>query len=106
MTLLTWWAKIENNQVVDLIIVNGDLDGAEFVSTLDGLWVQSPDEGPWAQMGGFYDETKQQFYAAKPWASWLLDENNIWQAPIPMPDDGQDYAWHESEKAWTLVQPI
>lgn len=100
MTIPTWWAKIESNQVVDLIIVNGELDGAEFVSTLDGLWVQSPEEGPWAQNGGFYDAEKQEFYAPKPYSSWMLDENNVWQPPTPYPGDGETYVWYEDSQEW------
>lgn len=103
MTLPTWWAKIENNKVVDLIIVNGDIDGAEFTSNLDGIWIQSPESGPWAQMDGFYDETKKEFYAPKPWASWTLDRNNVWQPPTPKPTDGKNYAWYEAEQRWSIV---
>jgi hypothetical protein len=103
MTSLTWWAKIDNGQVVDLIIVNGEIDGAEFTSNLDGLWIQSPDNGVWAIMGGFYDAVKQEFYAPQPWESWTLDSNNVWQPPTPKPTDGKDYAWYEAEQRWALV---
>lgn len=62
MTLPTWWAKVDNGRVVDLIIVDGTIDGAAFVATLDGTWVQSPESGPWAQNGGCYNETTGEFY--------------------------------------------
>jgi len=100
MKTLTWWAKVNNGQVVDLIIVNADLDGAEFTSNLEGTWIQSPENGPWAQMFGFYDADKKEFYAPKPHDSWTLDENNVWQAPKPKPNDGKNYAWREAELKW------
>ena len=103
MTLPTWWAKIDNEQVVDLIIVNGDIDGADFTSNLDGVWIESPEAGPWAIMGGFYDSIRQEFYAPQPFPSWILDANNVWQPPTPKPTDGKDYAWYEAELEWTLV---
>lgn len=103
MTLPTWWAKIDNEQVVDLIIVNGDIDGTEFTSNLDGVWIQSPEVGPWAIMGGFYDTVKQEFYEPKLHASWTLDSNNVWQPPTVKPNDGEDYAWYEAEQRWILI---
>jgi hypothetical protein len=103
MTLPTWWAQLVNNQVVDLIIVNGDIDDTEFFAGLDGVWIQSPEDGTWAIMGGFYDATRQEFYAPQPYPSWTLDVNNVWQPPTPMPTDGLDYAWYEAELEWTLV---
>lgn len=103
MTLPTWWAKIDNSKVVDLIIVNGDIDGAKFTSNLGGVWIQSPEAGPWAQMDGFYDSSKKKFYAPKPWASWTLNNNNVWQPPTPKPTDGKEYAWYEAEQRWALI---
>jgi len=104
MTLPTWWAQIENDQVVDLIIVNGDIDDAEFFSGLDGVWIQSPESGPWAIMGGFYDSVRQEFYAPQPWPSWTLDANNVWQAPTPKPDGS--FCWNEETLAWDATPAI
>lgn len=98
MTLPTWWAKVDNGQVVDLIIVDGAIDGAAFVANLDGTWVQSPEAGPWAQNGGFYDSEKQEFYPPKPFDSWTLDANNVWQPPVPKPEGS--FAWNEAEQEW------
>ena len=32
---------------------------------------------------------------SKPFASWSLDENDDWKAPITYPDDDKDYYWNE-----------
>ena len=103
MTLPTWWAKVDDGQVVNLIIVNGDIDSTEFTSNLDGTWIQSPDDGAWAVMGGLYDEVRKKFYAPQPFPSWTLDENNVWQPPTLKPTDGKDYAWYEAEQRWSLI---
>jgi hypothetical protein len=103
MANLTWWAKIEEGQVVDFIIVNADLDGEVFTSNLEGTWLESFDDGrrrqP-AQMFGFYDSTKDEFYSPKPYPSWTLDSDNNWNAPTPKPNDGKNYAWLEEQLKW------
>ena len=46
-----------------------------------------------AGIGMTYDSAKDKFINAQPYASWSLDSNDDWQAPIAYPtilDDGQD----------------
>ena len=60
----------------------------------------------YAGMGMTYDSAKDKFINAQPHASWSLDSNDDWQAPIAYPtilDDGQDpivwrwvISWDES----------
>lgn len=50
-----------------------------------------------------YDETADVFIAPKPFASWSLDENYDWQAPVERPADGKQYSWDESNQVWVLV---
>jgi hypothetical protein len=33
-----------------------------------------------------------------------LDANTDWQAPVPMPTDGQKYSWDEAAQAWVVVE--
>jgi hypothetical protein len=35
----------------------------------------------------------------KPYTSWIL-VNNVWNAPIPYPNDGKLYRWDENVKNW------
>ena len=47
----------------------------------------------YAGIGMTYDSAKDKFINAQPYASWSLDSNDDWQAPIAYPtilDDGQD----------------
>ena len=53
-----------------------------------------------AGVGYTYDETADVFIAPKPFASWSLDENYDWQAPIEHPADGKQYLWDETNQAW------
>ena len=53
-----------------------------------------------AGIGFSFDETADVFIAPKPFASWSLDANYDWQAPIDYPADGKQYSWDESNQAW------
>jgi hypothetical protein len=47
----------------------------------------------YAGIGMVYDPVKDKFLAQQPHASWSLDENDDWQAPITYPtvtNDGAD----------------
>ena len=54
----------------------------------------------YAGIGYTYDETADVFIAPKPFASWSLDANYDWQAPIERPADGKDYLWDETNQVW------
>ena len=64
-----------------------------------------------AEVGGTYDESRDAFLAARPYASWTLNETTCqWEPPTPMPDTfntdsngervGDVYHWNESTQAW------
>ena len=56
-----------------------------------------------AGIGFSFDETADVFIAPKPFASWSLDANYDWQAPIEYPADGKQYLWDETNQAWVLA---
>jgi hypothetical protein len=60
----------------------------------------------YAGIGFTYEADADVFIAPKPFASWSLDENYDWQAPIDYPADGKDYSWDEANQAWVEVPAI
>jgi hypothetical protein len=54
-----------------------------------------------------YDEERDVFIPAKPFASWLLNEDTYqWEAPVPYPSDvpeGTWYTWNEDNQSWEEV---
>ena len=50
-----------------------------------------------------YDAGKDKFISPKPYASWSLDSNDDWQAPVSYPNDGKNYLWNETSRAWDEV---
>lgn len=44
------------------------------------------------------------FYPPQPFPSWVLNRTTwLWDAPVPMPDDGKPYAWQESTQSWVEI---
>jgi hypothetical protein len=111
------FAKIDENNVVTQVVVVDNKDtadasgvekehiGAAYLeSVLGGTWKQTSYHGNirknYAGIGYTYDADIDAFVAPKPYPSWVLDENAQWQAPVPMPDDGEMYSWDEATQSW------
>ena len=56
----------------------------------------------YAGIGYKYQEDIDAFVPPQPYASWILDANAQWQAPIAMPSDGL-YSWDESIQNWVAI---
>lgn len=60
-----------------------------------------PFRGNYAGVGFEYREDLDAFVSPQPFDSWSLNEETfIWEAPIPMPQDGKPYNWDEESGAW------
>lgn len=56
----------------------------------------------YAGIGYSYDPVADIFIAPQPFASWSLDNNFDWQAPVPKPNG--DYVWDESILSWIEIE--
>jgi hypothetical protein len=56
----------------------------------------------YAGKGYVYDFDKNKFLAPQPYASWSLDENDDWQAPVAHPTDTENkfISWDEAGQKW------
>ena len=82
------YAKIENNIVVNIVIVN-----EEDVPFLPGFYLETVDDGSIrynsASIGSQYDIYKDAFINPKPFPEWILNEETLkCEAPDPKPEDG------------------
>jgi len=110
----------ENNVVVQVIVVHNnellddegqenEVKGVGFCASLFGHsnWVQTSYNNnmrkQFAGTGFTYDDVNDIFIAPQPFASWSLDENHDWQAPIPMPEDDKQYFWNEETQSWDEI---
>lgn len=112
------FAELDENNVVKRVIVIANKDtsdangvekeyiGAAFCERLyGGNWKQTSYNGSirkhYAGIGYTYNQDIDAFVPPKPYASWTLNnETATWEAPIPMPNDGQVYLWNEETGAW------
>ena len=59
----------------------------------------------YAGIGMLWDGTG--FYAQRPYPSWTLNKDTYqWEAPTPMPIDGNVYVWDETTKTWIEIKLI
>jgi len=118
------FAEINDNNIVTKVIVvhNNEItvDGQELefkgIDFCEGLfghrnWVQTSYNGNmrynFAGQGYTYDEVNDAFYAPQPFASWSLNEDYVWEAPVPYPEDASPekiYEWDEDNLTWKVVE--
>lgn len=57
-----------------------------------------------AGIGDFYDKQLDCFIEPQPFASWGFDpDTKNWTAPVPIPNDGNNYFWNEEESDWVKI---
>ena len=118
------FAEINDSNIVTRVIVvhNNELllgdtesetKGIDFCESLFGHrnWVQTSYNGNmrynFAGVGYTWDKDNDAFYAPQPFASWSLNEDYIWEAPVPYPEDASAekiYAWDEENQEWKVVE--
>jgi hypothetical protein len=70
---------------------------------LDGTWFRTyyDTEGKnYAGIGFTYYPDKDNFSAPKPYTSWTLDDQCIWQPPVTRPEGDNLYDWNEETQSW------
>jgi hypothetical protein len=112
-----------SNEVLRVIVVSNDdvaanggdlhVDAETFVTTIvpystgGVVWKQTSYNNnfrkQYAGKGSTYNSSKNKFIQPKPYASWSLDSDDDWQAPVNKPDDGKMYNWNETDTQWEEV---
>ena len=111
------YAKIDENNVVTQVVVvdNKDMSdafgvekehigAAHLEKILGGTWKQTSYNGNmrknYAGIGYTYRADIDAFVPPKPFASWILNADAQWEAPVAMPSDGKMYSWDEATLTW------
>lgn len=110
---MSHFAKVIDGQVVEVLVAEQDvIDSGAFGDP--ALWVQTsynthggyhPEGRPlrynFAGVGYAYDIDPDAFIPPSPYPSWVLNTDTyLWDAPIPHPEDGEEYYWDESSLSW------
>lgn len=113
------FAEIDANNVVLRVVVvdnkdTADANGVEkehigaahLEKILGGTWKQTSYNGNirknYAGIGYTYRADIDAFVPPKPFASWILNADAQWEAPVAMPTDGQMYTWDEATTSWKV----
>lgn len=108
--LVTQVIVVHNNELLDENGQESEAKGAAFCQSLfGGTWIQTSYSGSfrknYAGVGFTYDSERDAFIPPKPFASWILNEETAqWEAPTPMPQDDQPYAWNEETTSWIILE--
>ncbi len=111
---MSHFAQVKNGVVTQVIVAEQDFintlpDSNDWVQTsYNTLGGQHPEGRPlrknYAGVGYLYDGVG--FHAPSPFPSWILNQDTyLWEAPVPLPDDGKMYIWSELLGTWTEVVP-
>lgn len=108
------YAKVLDGIVTQVIVAEPEFFD-NFVDNTPGTWIETskqthggvhsdggtPLRKNYASIGGHYDSTADAFYEQTPYDSWVLNTTTyLWEAPTPMPDDGNRYEWNEADQVW------
>ena len=96
------YAKIENNQVTNIIVADRDFINSGAVGD-PTTWILVQDSKGvnihYAGIGFTYDATAAAFIPPKPFDSWTLVDN-AWIAPVLKPQGNEHHVWDESTVSW------
>jgi hypothetical protein len=108
------YAKIDNNNIVQEVLVFGDdiEPGIPSAPLPEGWrWIQTSYNAnirnKFAGKGDTYNEEYDVFLTPKPAPSWTLNTENFgWEPPVPMPEDWDDvyYRWNEETQSWDTLE--
>jgi hypothetical protein len=112
------FAKLDANNVVVFVTAGRDEDKENELTDRTGdVYKQTsyntfggihklggtPFRKNYAGIGFTYDATRDAFIPPQPFPSWVLNETTcLWDAPTPMPTDGQPYKWDEATTSWVV----
>jgi hypothetical protein len=121
------FAELDSNNKVLRIVVGCNQDVAEnggdqseqaakhFETTVNlspnGVkWVQTSYNNnfrrQYATIDGYYDPDQDVFYGSKPYPSWILNSNKIWEAPVSKPENYSPLStWDEANQTWVDYVP-
>jgi hypothetical protein len=122
---MSHYAKVLDGKVIQVIVANADFFNT-FIDSSPGAWIETsyntrgnvhynsntelpdgkpPLRGNFAGIGYIYDVANDVFYAPQPYPSWTLNTNTwLWEAPKPIPNDGNIYIWNEPTLSWIELE--
>lgn len=103
---------VHNNELLDKNGVEQEHKGIDFLINWSNgylAWKQTSYNANfrknYAGVGYTYDSQRDAFIPQQTYPSWVLNEDTCrWEAPVPMPEDGQMYIWDEPTTSWVVTE--
>ena len=99
------FAEIDENNIVTRVLIADD--EIWLAENLGGSWVETFNDGTRgvrASAGYRYDSEIDRFIPPAPFASWSLNDEYVWQPPIPEPAGVYYAEWRESIEDWFVIE--
>lgn len=91
------YAHIVNN-IIDNVIICEDSN----ISSIPGHYVKVTEERGNPKIGSTYDIIKDKFIEPKPYESWVLNEDDIWESPDGL-SEKEGFWWNEVTQEWVAL---
>ena len=90
--------------IIDGMVVNIIIADQSFIDSQDDLYIKYKEDdiiikNISAEIGYTYNDILDIFIPYQPYPSWSLNDNHVWEPPIPKPE-GEMYVWDEENKQW------
>lgn len=104
----------ENNIVTEVIVGRNEDEVVDGISDWEAYYGEFRGQrclrtsynnnirGVYAGIGYSYNEEEDIFVTPQPFQSWTRN-GSLWEAPTPMPTDGQLYRWVEEDLNWQVI---
>lgn len=89
------YAEIQGNTVANTIIAT-----SEDINLLQGTYVEVTSNTGIANIGFSYDQENNKFIDIKPYHSWTLNSDFVWESPDGPNPDVLNKKWDEETQAW------
>ena len=89
------YAKVEGN-IVSNVITCEDSN----ISLMPGYYIKVTEDTKTPVIDGTYDFINAKFIEPKPYESWILNENFMWESPEGPNPDILTKIWDEENQAW------
>ena len=101
----SYFAKVVDGIVVDIIVASEHFVRTQFIDNTPGRWIETKKDGSirknFASNGHLYNASLDMFHRRQPYPSWTLNaESGKWEAPVAIPDLENPYDWNEEDQAW------
>lgn len=104
----------ENNIVTEVIVGRNEDEVVDGISDWEAHYAEFRGQtckrtsynnnirGTYAGIGYSYNPEEDIFVIPQPYPSWTRN-GSFWEAPTPMPTDGQMYRWVEDDLNWQVL---